>query len=475
MGTEGLPATQEAEAESFLGAPAFGVPVPGLLLVFSGGEPRCVPIPLTAEPLVLGRGLGPFAAIEDAMLSRSHARAAFAEGQFTLADLGSRNGSALDGDPLSGEVTAPPGGVLRLGHSLFLLCADLAPFQALGVRVHEGRIEGPTLQRTVLAIAKTAPISRTLFLSGESGAGKEWLARVFHLSGPQRGGPYVAVNGATIPDGIAERLLFGAVKGAYSGAATDSEGYLQAANGGTLFLDEIADLDLGVQAKLLRVLETGDLTQLGATRPQKVNVRVCCATCKDLRALVSAGKFRADLYFRIGVPQVDVAPLRERREEIPWLVSGAVKASAPQSRVHALFVEACLLRAWPGNVRELLAEMQTAVVQSLASGALVVSASHLRPGAGAATTGASLPETPIARASQPPVEAAGDAGETGAGAGAATGQAQGSEPPLTRTRLLVVLAEANGNITAAARELKLHRTQLRRLLERHGIDPNRLR
>ncbi|WP_437592969.1 sigma 54-interacting transcriptional regulator [Sorangium sp. So ce1000] len=464
MGTERLPATQEADGEATSGSPLGRAPAPGLLLVFSGGEPRCTPVPLGADPVLLGRGLGPFAAVNDAMLSRSHARAAWADGRFEITDLGSRNGSALDGEPLQGTRVTSGARVLRLGHSLFLLCADLSPFQQLGVQLRERRVEGPALQRTVLSVAKAAPLSRTLFVSGESGAGKEWLARVFHQAGPQRGGPFVAVNGAAIPEGIAERLLFGAVKGAYSGATADSQGYIQAANGGTLFLDEVGDLDIGVQAKLLRVLESGELSPLGATRAHKVDVRVCCATCKDLRALVAANKFRADLYFRIGVPQVSVPPLRERLEEIPWLAAGAIRAAAPDLRVHAALVEACLLRPWPGNVRELLAEVQTAAVQALAAGAPAASAAHLRAGAGEAIVPAAREPAPEAAPSSPAAPPSEPA--------SAAPQADAAP---TRAQVLAALAEANGNISAAARALKLHRTQLRRLFERHGIDARRLR
>src|SRR5262249_55089522 len=152
------------------------------------------------------------------------------------------------------------------------------------VRMWDGRIHGPALQGVLRSVRQLAEHSRTLFISGESGVGKESMAQSFHRAGPQQHGPFIAVNCATIPEGLAERLLFGGQKGAYSGAANDSEGYLQAANGGTLFLDEVADLDATVQAKLLRTLETREVLPLGATRVQKVDVRVCSATHKDLRA-----------------------------------------------------------------------------------------------------------------------------------------------------------------------------------------------
>src|SRR5262249_55632284 len=159
--------------------------------------------------------------------------------------------------------------------TLFLLCADLRPFVRARVEVLHDLVVGPRLRRVWDEIAAQRA---NLHLTGETGAGKELAARHFHRSGPTPDGPFVAVNCATIPAAIAERLLFGARRGAYSGADSDSEGYLQAADGGTLFLDEVAELEAPVQAKLLRVLETREVLPLGATRPKKLDLRVCSAT-----------------------------------------------------------------------------------------------------------------------------------------------------------------------------------------------------
>src|SRR5262249_25883004 len=160
----------------------------------------------------------------------------------------------------------------------------------------------------------------------------------------------------TISETIAERLLFGAKRGAFSGADADADGYLQAADGGTLFLDEIAELGLAVQAKLLRVLENKEVLPVGATRARPIALRLCSATHKGLRAQVEAGRLREDLFFRIATPQVSVPPLRQRLEEIPWLLQVAAQSVAPNLKLSASLVETCLLRSWPGNVRELLAE-----------------------------------------------------------------------------------------------------------------------
>ena len=150
-------------------------------------------------------------------------------------------------------------------------------------------------------------------MRGESGSGKE-LASASFSRAASRGGasPFIGVNCAAVPAGLAERLLFGARKGAFSGATGDVQGYIQAADGGTLFLDEVAELDLRVQAKLLRVLETREVLPLGATRAERVELRVCVAAHADLAEQVTAGRFREDLYYRVGRPVVRIPPLRER-------------------------------------------------------------------------------------------------------------------------------------------------------------------
>jgi transcriptional regulator with PAS, ATPase and Fis domain len=313
---------------------------------------------------------------------------------------------------------------------------------------------GPTLFAAWQAIARAGRFGSTLHIRGESGVGKESAARAFHTAGAAaRGsavraprsdgaGPFVAVNCAAIPQGLAERLLFGAKRGAYSGADSDAEGYVQAANGGTLFLDEVGELDLMVQAKLLRVLESKEVMALGATKAQPVSFRVCSATHKDLRAQVGAGRLREDLYFRLGRPEVRVPALRQRLEEIPFLIDVVVREVDASLAADADLVETCLLRAWPGNVRELLTEINSAAQESLANGKSVVSADQLTEAAG------------MAFASEP----------------AEPGEAR-PEPRRkpTRDEIKSVLAKHQGNISRAARALGLHRTQLRRLLERHGL------
>ncbi|HRI52547.1 MAG TPA: sigma 54-interacting transcriptional regulator, partial [Pseudomonadota bacterium] len=370
---------------------------PGLVLCFSGNRPYLLPFSLRDGSVTIGRDELERQRIQDDRLSRRHIvveRTRDGSG-LQICDLGSTNGVFLNGERLLAHTTtvAPPRAILRIGRTLLLVVPELAPYQAALDRplLQGGIVIGPTLHAIHKQVAALAKSGQGLFLRGESGVGKEITARLYHQSSPRRAGPLVAINGATIPKELAERLLFGAVRGAYSGAVADVSGYLQAANGGTLFLDEVAELDLAVQAKLLRVLETREVVPLGGTRPQVVELGVCAATLRDLGAAVAAGSFRQDLYYRIGRPEVYVPPLRERLEEIPYLVSQTVEkagrtASAP-------LVEACLLRPWPGNVRELCAEVQAAASLAAAEGSETVLPRHLLEQAGRRITGMPVNKT----------------------------------------------------------------------------------
>ncbi len=443
-------------------------PEPGLLLVFAAGKPTSTVVRLVAGEIVLGRDLPAFGDQPDARMSRRHALVRWNGRRFEVIDQGSRNGTSADGVPVTPEAPHELVRVLRAGDSIFVPVRDVEPFERLGVRLAGGRVEGPVLQEVLVAAAHAARLGSTLHITGESGAGKEGLARAFHAAGGG-GGPFQAVNCATIPEGVAERLLFGAKKGAYSGADADAEGYVQAAHGGTLFLDEVAELSPAVQAKLLRVLETGEVLPLGASRPKKVDLRFCSATHRDLRALVSAGKLREDLYFRVATPRVVVPPLRDRPEEIAYLAHAEVERVRGPG-LHSSLVEACLLRVWPGNVRELVAEVRSAAQAALTSEAPRLEARHLNALAGSAlasAVAATQAASPAPLPSRPPPGAE-RAVET-AGIGARGAPPAAGLPP-NKARIASALKRNEGNVSRAARDLGLHRTQLRRWMERYGLE-----
>lgn len=227
--------------------------------------------------------------------------------------------------------------------------------------------ESPAMKKVYDSIARAASAEATVLLLGESGTGKEVAARTLHRNSRRDGKAFVAVNCATLGDNLLESELFGHEKGAFTGAVGLKKGLLETADGGTVFLDEVAELPLTVQAKMLRVLQEREFSRLGSTRPIKVNLRLIAATNKDLRAAVTAGSFREDLWHRLNVVALRMPPLRERREDIPLLANFFLARSSQrcERRVLGMSPEARELLQqydWPGNVRELENAIERAVV-----------------------------------------------------------------------------------------------------------------
>ncbi|HEY5947226.1 MAG TPA: sigma 54-interacting transcriptional regulator [Kofleriaceae bacterium] len=411
--------------------------VPAAIAVLVGSRPQFRPIPCEHGTTILGRLLDS-GLPEDDESSRKHAELTFVGGKLRVRDLDSRNGTYLNGQRIGDTTVSELPCVLRTGSTVFLVVAD-ARMLLGGVAMDDRGVVGSTLGATLGRIARAALTTDTLLVTGETGTGKERAARAFHDGGPGSNGPFLAINCATIPHGVAERLLFGTVKGAYSGADAAAPGYIAAADGGTLFLDEIGELDPLVQPKLLRVLETREVLPLGASRPTQVSTRFCFATMRKLRAAMQDGRFRADLFYRIAREEIEMPPLRERREEIPWLVAFAIARVAPELALTAKLVEACLLRPWPGNVRELLAAAERAAGLAREQRKDSVRDTHLDRNAGLL----------------------GSASETAAKPAQA----------LTRDVVEQAIAEHKGNLAATARHLGLHRSHFYRLLKQLAIDP----
>ncbi|MSR73896.1 MAG: sigma-54-dependent Fis family transcriptional regulator [Planctomycetes bacterium] len=226
--------------------------------------------------------------------------------------------------------------------------------------------KNPRYVELLAAAQRVAPSHATVLITGESGSGKEVIARSLHVYSSRRSGPWVVVNCAAIPDALLEAELFGSLKGAYTGATSDRVGRFEAANGGTLFLDEVGDLPLHLQPKLLRVLQERTVEPLGGGKPRLVDVRLVAATHKDLLAMVREGRFREDLYYRLNVIPLTMPALRERPEDI--LALGRhflVRFSRENNRKMSFSQEAeerMLVHSWPGNVRELQNCVERAVV-----------------------------------------------------------------------------------------------------------------
>lgn len=225
------------------------------------------------------------------------------------------------------------------------------------------------MQAVLALVERVAPTSATVLIGGESGVGKDLVARAIHEHSQRAAGPFVKINSTAIPETLLESELFGYEKGAFSGAMTNKPGKFELADKGTLFLDEIGDVPAAIQVKLLRVLQDREFERLGSTKTLKVDVRLVAATNRDLRAALEEGTFREDLYYRLNVVAIDIPPLREHKEDIPALAEFFLEKSTRESnqKVRGITPQAMKLLMdfhWPGNVRELQNVLERAVTLS---------------------------------------------------------------------------------------------------------------
>ena len=310
----------------------------------------------------------------------------------------------------------------------------------------------PVMQEVFSLIQRLAPHAKVVLIGGDTGTGKELAARAFHHAGTRRTKPFVTINCSAVVDTLFESELFGHVRGAFTGAVEAKAGVFETAHGGTLFLDEVGELPLSVQAKLLRALEYGEVQRVGSVQPKRVDVTVIAATNRDLRAEVAAGRFRGDLFYRLNVVEVILPPLRDRREDIPYLAAAFMRECAARMRkpIQGLTpsAERVLLNArWEGNVRELKNVIERACM--LSEGTLLSE----RELAGA--FGPELQTSALSRRiADPP--------------------GRGAEPTapleaIEREHILEVLRQVNGNRMAAAKVLGISRRALYRRLDRHHL------
>jgi two-component system, NtrC family, response regulator HydG len=318
---------------------------------------------------------------------------------------------------------------------------------------------GPAMLELFGLIQRLAPHVRTALITGETGTGKELVARALYQTGPRKDKRFVVINSSAIVSSLFESELFGHTRGAFTGASDNKPGLFEYAHGGTIFLDEIGELPLPVQAKLLRVLETGEVQRVGTMEPRRVDVHVLAATNRDLSAEVAAGNFRADLLYRLNVVEVRVPALRDRREDIPYLVAAFVRESATRLGKRLTGLTPSAERAlnmssagWPGNVRELRNVIERACI--LADGEFVTERELAQSKPVAAPAPAPNPTNTLA---------------TKPDAGTAAGPQEGSLSLLEREHILRVMESVKGNKVSAARILGLDRRALYRRLERYGI------
>ncbi len=414
--------------------------LPGCVVYVASGEPGDAGrhITLRKGSLVVGKAKECRLRLRDKLLSRRHLELMVTAEGIVAHDLDSTNGTRIDNQRIERAVLQP-GARLRLGNTLLVLL-PLARGDGLPPSDKEryGELLGRSLpMRRLFAVLERAESSEApALITGETGSGKELVARAIHAHGLRRSAPFVVFDCAGVSPTLASDLLFGHARGAFTGASGERAGVFELADGGTLFIDELGELPLELQARLLRAVETGEVMRLGESEVRKVDVRIVAATHRDLARAVGEGRFREDLYFRLAVLEVDVPPLRERREDIPLLVAELIRRSnAKADSIPAAVIGKMLAHDWPGNVREL----RNAIDRLLALGS-------------AAAGSEPLPEPP----------------EDGA-----VGRFRESRrrvlDDFERAYVEALMEEHGDNLSQAARASGLERHHLRNLLRKHGL------
>lgn len=420
-----------------LGVEAVGQP--RLVAVWETGRAECALL----GPTSIGRGPDCDLVVADARVSRRHA-VIRGPTECAIRDLDSVNGTFVNGSQIPPGVDVPldTGSVIEIGGAVLYLRKPQATSSA---SVLSGAAAGSAMDAVRRAAAVVAKSDISVIILGETGVGKDVLASAIHRESNRANKPFLRLNCAAFPDNLLESELFGYEAGAFSGAIRTKPGLLQTADGGTAFLDEIGELPLSLQAKLLRFLETGEVTRLGALKIQQIDVRILAATNRELSALVAEKRFREDLYFRLEGFSIVIPPLRERHDEIlplatTFVASASRAARRDPPRLSDATKDHLLAFDWPGNVRQLKNAMERAV---LLCGGDVIQPEHV-----SLVSSSSLRAVPVADAVTLPHEAL-------------------ELSPSGRAELEAILAalnESGGNQTRAARLLGISRgTLLKRL------------
>lgn len=334
-------------------------PVPGLVLVWASGHPTCCTFD-ARTPLVLGRtGTTP---IDDRRISRRHVEVEWPGTQWRVRDLGSSNGTFVDDQAVS-MMNATSPRVLRAGGALFLFEPDILRFDGREDLREGDDVLGPSMLRAKSDAIEAASAEKSLLVTGERGTDKKRVAEWYHRLGPRSHGKLVVLNCATLPPEPPEALLFGTEGGAHWGARARSNGLFRDAHKGVLYLDAVTDLPFDFQAKLLRAVENKEVTPYGSTRPMPADTCIVSATNVDMQEAVRAGRFKHHLLPRLAQREVRLPPLRERREEIPFLIAHTLAKVMDTPPPSVAFVEACLLRHWHRNVRELVLAVERAAAE----------------------------------------------------------------------------------------------------------------
>jgi transcriptional regulator with GAF, ATPase, and Fis domain len=457
----------------------------GKLAVVSGADQGKV-LEIIKPRVTGGRSIICDLVVQDKAVSGTHFEVSARDDGYRLRDLNSRNGIFV-GDLRIRDVFLRPGTVFRIGHTSiqFQTLEDVVEIELSKKDRFDAMLGGSLAMREIFAqLEKVAPSDLTCLITGETGTGKEMVARAVHNASGRKSRPFVVLDCGSIPRELIESTLFGHEKGSFTGAVAQHVGCFEQAIGGTIFLDEIGELDIMLQPKLLRVLEQREIKRVGGDRTHRVDVRVLAATNRDLREEVNKGTFREDLYFRLSVVHIELPPLRERVDDIPGLAThflreiGARRGMVMQWSPDAL--AALISHSWPGNVREMrnvveraaaLSDGPTITRADLVFGremgpSVVVAHDLAQAGVRAAQRAAAqlggieLPPPTGPATFDPALLKAGLAFK---------GAKQAVVDAFEIAYLSALMARNDGNITRSAQEAGLTRYHLRELLKRHGL------
>jgi two-component system, NtrC family, response regulator len=416
----------------------------GIFLVIKGPD-RGESVRLTDQPVSFGSSPSCDLVLTDKTVSRKHLHAELHGDEVVMVDSGSTNGTFIQGSRFE-KIVIGFGAEVKLGRTVikFLPDEEVVEPEPLD-QASLGTIVGADTKMRQLfkLMTDVAATTATVLIEGETGTGKELIAEEIHNHSPRRDGPFVVFDCGSVPRELIESMLFGHVKGSFTGAITDRRGAFAEAHGGTIFLDEIGEMALDLQPSLLRVLDKRAVRKVGSNTYEKIDVRVVAATNRDLRAEVAKKTFREDLYYRLAVIRVSVPPLRERGSDIPLLIQHFVSSFGPGLTVSQEDMARLVRHSWPGNVRELRNVMERACLLARGSSINLEDAlvSEAAPSLGIRT------DLPFKEAKGQLVEM------------------------FEREYIEDLMRRHKMNLSAAAREAQIDRKHLRELIRKYGLDP----